>query len=697
MTLATLCNQALCRKHNNPKTMLPMQQWRAVSDVVSFVLLCICFAGLSWHQQAHAQSSGGNRLRFESRWTSSLPPQGGGGLCESIAFDATTQRLFVANSLQDRVLIEVVDFSNPLSLSTLTILNLSPFGADVSSIAVSNGVLAAAMIQNPKTDSGRVVFIDISGGTAAALQSALTNARSVRVGAQPDMIAFTPDGRRVLTANEGEPNETGSYFPDPEGSVSIIDLPFSGSTVNLSAITQANVRFVRFHDFNFGGARRAELGADSLRLHLPSPTTTSTVSLPDVAPGRLVTLAQDLEPEYITFSSDSRTAYVTLQENNAWAIIDIEAGRVRTLRAMGFKDHSRPAFGTSNGFDASDQSSAIRITNWPVFGMYQPDALATVRANNRDFIVSVNEGDSRGWASFNEEIRVGAAGYVLDPTRFPARDSLKRNTELGRLTVTRSKGDVDGDGDFDEIYVFGGRSIAVWDDAGNLVWDSGDQLEQITARQLPMFFNASRDNVTLKNRSDDKGPEPEGIIIGTVGDSTYCYAGLERTSGIVVFNVSNPSAPRFVQYISSRDYSRAISGDVSTEAILFIPASQNRLRRPLVVAAHEVSGTVAVYTADNAAATSVQAASNALEHGVRIRTLSPTEFVLDIPTFGADAVQITVVDMAGNSLHDLVLTGTAGYEQIHHSLNFTDKPSGTYIVVLRCAERVLSHKIAVTR
>jgi 2',3'-cyclic-nucleotide 2'-phosphodiesterase/3'-nucleotidase/5'-nucleotidase len=656
--------------------------------LLRFALCLFAVCGIAMQTSSHlvAQTATASQLRFVSRWQNSLPPQGGGGLCESIAFDSATNRLFVANSLviagnPPYVRVEVVNLTNPLQPVTEASLNLSAFGADVSSIAVSNGILAAAMIQAVKTDSGRIVLVDVSG---ADIRNSTTNARSVVVGAQPDMITFTPDGRRVLTANEGEPTDA-TYLPDPEGSVSIIDLPLlQNGRTNIPALTQANVRFVRFNDFNFGASRRSEL-RDSLLLHFPSPTTTATIA--GAAPGRLVTFAQDVEPEYITLSPDSRTAYVTLQENNAWAIIDVETGRVQSIRAMGFKDHNR----SGNGLDASDRGININIANYPVFGMYQPDAIHAFQSGGNTFIASVNEGDTRGYVGYNEEARMST--LTLDSVRFPNRTVLRNDTLLGRLTLTRARGDVDGDGDFDELYVPGGRSVSIWDGNGGLVWDSGDQIEQITARLLPNFFNVSRDNVTRKNRSDDKGPEPEGIITGTVGDSTYIFAGLERTSGIMVFNVTDPRNPRFTQFISTRDYSRAIAGDVSTEALLFIPATQNRLNTPLVIAAHEVSGTVAVFAFDRS--TSVR--QSAEEYGIRTAYLSSNIVQLDIPTKGANVVQIQVVDVRGRTLENIALTNTSANERVFHSLNFDGQPNGAYFVSLLIGGKMVQQKIMISR
>jgi hypothetical protein len=627
------------------------------------------------------------QLRFLSRWQNSLPPQGGGGLCESIAYEPQTRRLFVANSLitggQRYVRVEVVNLDNPLQPTTEASLDLSAFGADVSSIAVSNGVLAAAMIQAVKTDSGRVVIVDVSG---ADVRASLTTARSVVVGAQPDMITFTPDGTRILTANEGEPTETGSYLPDPEGSVSIIDLPFlPNGRPNVGAVSQGNVRFVRFNAFNFGAPRRSEL-LDSAVIHFPSPTTTASV--PGAAPGRLVTFAQDVEPEYIAISADSRIAYVTLQENNAWAIIDIPTGRVISIRSMGIKPHAL----RGNGLDASDRGTNINIANYPVLGMYQPDAIHAFSVDGRTYIASVNEGDTRGYATFNEEARVSS--LVLDSVRFPDRARLQSDTVLGRLNVSRARGDVDGDGDFDALYSFGGRSISIWEGSGAIVWDSGDDIEQITSRLLPNFFNVSRDNVTRKNRSDDKGPEPEGVVVGRVGDSTYIFAGLERTSGVMVYNATNPVSPRFSQFITTRDYSRAIAGDVSTEALLFIPPAQNRLNTSLVIAAHEVSGTVAVFAFDTP-----QPAPRNLAADIDIRTsyLNSTQILVDIPTNGAESITVNVTDIRGRTLENTVLTGTQAQERLAHTVRFDGQQPGAYILTVGLNGRQYSQTVMIGR
>lgn len=223
-----------------------------------------------------------------------------GAAAEITAYDPATQRVFVTNSAN--AAIDVLDISNPISPTQVMTIDVTPYGSSVTSVAVHNGVLAAAIVANEKTDNGSVAFFTTDGEFIT----------SVEAGALPDMLTFSPDGTKVLTANEGEPND--DYSIDPEGSVTIVDL--SGG---VETLTQDNVTQVSFAQFN-------EAALDgSIRIFGPEAT-----------------VAQDLEPEYVAISSDSTTAWVTLQENNALAVIDITAGQAITLAGLGFKDWNRP-------------------------------------------------------------------------------------------------------------------------------------------------------------------------------------------------------------------------------------------------------------------------------------------------------------------------------------------------------------------
>ena len=318
--------------------------------------------------------------------------------------------------------------------------------------------------------------------------------------------------------------------------------------------------------------------------------------------GNTATVSQDLEPEYIAIAPDGLTAKITLQENNAIATLDILAGAITEIKSLGLKNFNL----AGNGIDASDRdlttsTGTINIKTQPVFGLYQPDAIASYAVGGQTYYITANEGDSRvrptaaniiGTTAeggiFNEEVRVGSTSYVLDPTVFPNAVTLKNNANLGRLTVSNKSGDIDNDGDFDQIVAFGGRSFSILDSKGNLVFDSGDQLERLTAQFAPTLFNSDGTTASFDGRSDNKGPEPEGVTIGVIDGRTYAFVGLERVGDIIVYDVTVPTAPTFVQYLND-------VGDLGVEGLSFVTAADSPTGKPLLLTANEVSKTVSVF------------------------------------------------------------------------------------------------------
>ena len=249
------------------------------------------------------------------------------------------------------------------------------------------------------------------------------------------------------------------------------------------------------------------------------------------------------------------------------------------------------------GLDASDRDSAINIRNWPVFGMYEPDAIAAYGVRGRTYLVTANEGDAREWPGLVEEARMSA--LTLDPAAFPDAATLRNNANLGRLNVTRTLGDSNGDGQYEALFTLGGRSFSIWSSDGTQVFDSGADFERITAGAYPANFNAGHENNTLDDRSDNKGPEPEGIAVGEIGERTYAFIALERIGGIMMYDVTSPHAPVFVDYANNRDFGAAPpapeAGDLGPEGVTFISAHDSPTRRPMIAVAHEISGTVTLF------------------------------------------------------------------------------------------------------
>lgn len=478
---------------------------------------------------------------------------------EISAYDPQGKTLFVVNGAEKAVdMLDLADPANPVHRGAI---DISLYGGSPNSVAVAGGLVAVAVEAEEKQDPGAVLVFNTGGSFK----------KSFKVGALPDMVTFSPDGRFILTANEGEPNS--DYSVDPEGSVSIIDLS--------RGLQRAKVRTADFKQFN---SRKEQLMADGVRIFGPQAT-----------------VAQDLEPEYITLLPHSPFAWVSLQENNAIARINILSGKVMAIVPMGYKDHGLAA----NGLDASDKDDTIAISHHAgVLGMYQPDSIATYRVQGVTYLVTANEGDARDYDTFSEESRV--KDLVLDPAAFPDSDALQGNDVLGRLTVTTSRGDSDGDGDFDKLYTFGGRSFSIMKVTRHgleQVFDSGDQFEQIIAAALPAEFNSDNDeNGSFDSRSDAKGPEPEGLAIGTIGRRTYAFIGLERIGGIMVYDITSPSSPEFVQYINNRDFSgdaeAGTAGDLGPEGITFIAADQSPDGHPMLAVANEVSGSTSLYRID---------------------------------------------------------------------------------------------------
>ena len=221
-------------------------------------------------------------------------------------------------------------------------------------------------------------------------------------------------------------------------------------------------------------------------------------------------------------------------------------------------------------------------------------------------------GDPRDFDGFSEDARVRE--LTLDPVAFPDAASLQEDRNLGRLRVTNVDGDTDGDGDFDQLFALGTRSFSIWTGEGELVFDSGDEFERVIEEALPACFNCSGGNIRFDARSPDRGPEPETLAVGRVDGRDYAFIAPERIGGVYAYDITDPAAPVFQQYINFRDFSIDPSevcesgkpaseactkaGDLEPEGVLFIPASDSPIDAPLVVVTHELSTSTTLYRVD---------------------------------------------------------------------------------------------------
>ncbi|MGG3804175.1 choice-of-anchor I family protein [Metabacillus fastidiosus] len=509
-------------------------------------------------------------IELVGRYTSGAPISAGG--TEIVAYDKKTKHAFSVNG--DQKSIDIIDLSilkkGEKVIPKVKQIPLSSFGveaSDVTSVAIhpDGGYIAIAAPAKNKTDDGHVIFMTTGGEYIA----------HVKAGALPDMLTFTPDGKKVLVANEGEPSD--DYKVNPEGSVSIIDISKGVKNIKNSSVTT-----VRFDE--------KAVDKDVRKIQQKN------------------SYAVELEPEYIVTNKDGKYAYIALQENNAVAKLDIEKKKFTKVKSLGYKDFSV----NDNQLDASDKDGKINIQNWPVLSMYMPDGMASYEVKGKTYILTANEGDAQDYKGFSEEARVEdlVNSYKLNAKLYKGfsqeqldkmvKDGLFKKEQLGRLKTTTAS-PKNKDGKYEAIYGYGARSFSIWDaNSLKLTYDSGSDFEKITAEAVPNHFNANNTEDELDSRSDDKGPEPESVIVGNVKGKNYAFIGLERTGGIMVYDVTNPEKPRFNTYISSRTFNggkvTASSNDVAPEGLTFIPASDSPTGQDLLLAAHEVTGTIAVYS-----------------------------------------------------------------------------------------------------
>jgi hypothetical protein len=522
---------------------------------------------------SYGRGEGTIRLAYLGRYTMGIFGSGGAG---QPAYDPESRRLFVVNA--DRGWIDTVDLSDPEAPQRLQRQVVLGYGGFPESIALSRGILAVAFTSLDGTLPGKVLFFDVDGRRIGDI---------VRVGVRPVQLRFTPDGQRLVVVNHGEAND--AYTIDPEGTVSIIDLGIADPACRGVACA-IRPRAVQL-DFRAFDRQKAALRRDGVRIYGPGAS-----------------VAQDLEPESVAIAPDGAVAWVNLQRNNAIALIDLAGPGIEKIFALATKDHGRPGA----GLDGSSVDGEINIRPWPIRAFYNPDGFAAYRVAGETFLVSANEGDPRESTAFVEEAQLRT--LRLDAEVFPNAAVLQEERNLGRLRVSRVDGDLDGDGALDEVFAYGGRSFAIWSDAGELIFDSGDELERIVAEAVPSCFNCSGGSNRFDERSDARGPEPEALAIGRAFGRDYLFLAPERIGGLYVYDITDPRAPVFQHYVNFRDFSVdprqvcapdrpvsercAAAGDLEPEGVLFIAAADSPIGEPLVVLTHELSTSATIYRVD---------------------------------------------------------------------------------------------------
>ena len=548
-----------------------------------------------------------------------------GGVAEIVSYNADNKKFYLVNGKEKKLdIVSVSGLSASGENQSLTLdkrVDVSnmiegfTFG-DITSVAVdtAHDRIAVAVQAEDYSAPGAILILNYDGEYVAHYTA----------GVQPDMVTFSPDGKYVLTADEGEPRE--GYVGDavdPKGSVTIVDL--SAAAPIPSTVT-----------FDAWDAKRAELiGANVLLKSGLNPST-------------------DFEPEYIAVSANGSTAYVALQEANAIATLDLESGKFTAINSLGFKDHRL----AGNEIDAV-KDKAINIKWENLMGVYMPDGISIYETEeDKTYLLTANEGDASEWGDYTNMTKTTISGEDVE---------VLNKTKLDGLPTVPSEVN----------FILGGRSFSIFEVTGSglkQVFDSGSDFEKITSAAYPDYFNASNKNNKLDSRSDAKGPEPESVTVAKVGGKTYAYIGLERIGGVMLYDITNPEAPVFCDYINSRDFTvdfpksgtNPEQGDVSVEGICAVPAAQSPTGYPLLLAANEVSGTVAVYqqkegyvnpnpdsgSGSSSAPSYAVSTPGSIEHGTVTVNLGNAK--------KGDTVTITVTPDKGYELNALTVTDSNG-------------------------------------
>jgi LPXTG-motif cell wall-anchored protein len=540
---------------------------------------------------------------------------GGQQASEIVAFDSASKQMYITNGALNR--IDIVDVAVPATPTLVRSVDMLVYGRGVQSVTVGDGIVAAAVDVAPvvsangrqTASNGLIVLMDTTGRVL----------KTVGVGNLPDHVSFTPDKKTILVASEGEPicslndgstsaNETvdPALVSDANGTVSLIDVS--------SGAANATVTNLDFSSFD-----KTALLAENVRVFFPGSSA-----------------AQDLEPEYITTNAAGTRAYVTLQEANAIAVVDLVNKTILDVAPLGYKDWSAAGLlydgskvdsGTSGVF-----ANPISYAGVPLKGMYMPDTIASMQKGGETFLLTANEGDARDYDCYKEESTFGDVSGADSFASYwdSANDTVKADNKLGKQKTTLAfPTQTPVSGTRSNLYTFGGRSFSIWNSSGELVWDSGSQFEEITLRDYPATFNSESDkalatsllmvqrqNLNMDGRSTSKGIEPEALAVGTIGTQTFAFIGLERAGGIMVYDVSNPTAPSFVRYKNAAleglartpaDNTTPGSYDVSPEGMVFVPAAASPNNKPMLIVANELSGTTTMYEVRVATATSVPA------------------------------------------------------------------------------------------
>lgn len=453
---------------------------------------------------------------------------------EITAYMPLYHKLFAVGGNSSISVFDLTVVEKPVAVET------KKLSGDASCVSVFDDLVAVSLISENHTDPGEVVLYRYT--------DSLTFLKSYSVCSEPDMLTFTGNGEALLVACEGSPSDDGTI--NPEGAIALIQI-----------LEENPVSILKFD-------------------HLDS-TALIKKGVRKTGPG---TFFQNLEPEYITVDPSSKMAWVSLQENNAIGVIDLKLKKITNVFGLGALDHSI----LGQGLDFR-KDGKIKIENAPILGLRQPDGIAVLSENGRHYILTANEGASRNYSSYSDETDILSLFQkgLLNPDIFNSSwlTALQKHT----FSIMEPC----SNGPCNHVYAFGSRSMSVFDgQTGKILFDSGDQIEKMIAKTTPSLFNwnAKKGKLKIDARSEDKGAEPEMVTIGEFNGKKLAFLGLERMTGIIVWDLKNPEKPAIIDYYLDPK-------DRGPEGILFISAQKSPFSRvPLLIVGYEYSQSIVIYS-----------------------------------------------------------------------------------------------------
>lgn len=401
-------------------------------------------------------------------------------------------------------LVSVSDWSDPTNPKLVSQLDLSGFFT--TSVATFGNLIAIATtpdnydaigITTPESQI-RLYSLNPSGK--------LTEVAVVTTGFLTDGMQFSADGRQLYIANEGQPNA--DYSVDPIGSVSIITISGQGGNLSFSEAE------ITFPDLNAAGV---EMLGSGIRFSGKTGVTTS--------------FGQDAEAEYV--SAAGGYLFVTLQESNTVARIDLDTNQVDAYIGLGWVDYSQVSV------DLDDKDGGFNpLPGQNVTGLRMADGIAAWEQGSNVYFVTANEGDAREYTGYLDERRDSGLGYTDVPGRLKL--IVNGNDPNAALVLSSNLGDTDPTNDFTfesstrtgMPVSFGSRSLSLFDGlTGELLWDSW-MTDDIGGTD----YNTSLQNIAQfagiydDGRSDDKGVEPESVVVFEYNSRFYAVGSLERTT-----------------------------------------------------------------------------------------------------------------------------------------------------------------------